>query len=113
MSKYVKTILFTLLFSMAAYIASADRGFRRKTSKITFNISIHNTLKYSIFANLRSGLNYTGSNLLGQQVIGSNLFENNIITFQKGNTIYILPVKQRILIPQYSPTTGYKLVIRP
>jgi hypothetical protein len=113
MPKYAKTILFVVLFSMFGYIASADRGFRRKKSKITFNISIHNTLKYSILSNLKSGLAYKGSNLLGQQVIGNNLFENNIVTFQKGNTIYILPVKQRILIPQYSPTTGYKLVIRP
>jgi hypothetical protein len=99
---------------MATQIASADRGgFRRKKSKITLNITLHNNFKNSIFANLRAGeLTYKGSTLLSQRAIGNSVFENNLITYKKGNTVYILPYKQKIFIPQYS-TTGFKVVIRP
>jgi hypothetical protein len=115
MSSNIKTILFFLLFSMATQIASADRGgFRRKKSKITLNITLHNNFRSSILSNFRTGgLTYIGSTLLSQQTIGHSIFENNLITYKKGSTVYILPYRQKIIMPQYSPTTGYKVVIRP
>jgi len=115
MSRSIKTILFFLLFSLATQIASADRGgFRRKKSKVTLNITLHNNFRNSILSNFRTGgLTYTGSNLFSQQTIGRSIFENNLVTYKKGSTIYILPYRQKIVIPQFSATTGYKVVIRP
>jgi len=34
------------------------------------------------------------------------------ISYKKGNTIYILPYKQKVLIPQYTQEEGYKLILR-
>lgn len=114
MNKSIKSILFLSLFAFALYNVMADRGvFRRKKSKLTLNIKTIGSLKNSVYFNLRSGLAYKGSTLLSHETIGKSIFENNIVTYKKGNTVYILPYKQRFIIPDYSPSTGYKIIIRP
>ena len=114
MSKYSKILIFLTLFSISANWAAADRGgFKRKKSRITLNLVIHNNLKTSILTNLRSGeILYRGSHSLSQSVIGNNLFESSLITYKKGNTVYVLPLRHKILIPQFS-ASGYKVAIRP
>lgn len=114
MNTVTKILLSSTLFSCIAIAAIADRGvFKRKTNKIKINITPLNSLKKSIPFNLKSGLTYKGSYLLSTQQVGNSLYNNTLISYKKGNTIYILPYKQKILIPDYNPSTGYKLIIRP
>jgi hypothetical protein len=36
-----------------------------------------------------------------------------LVSYQKGNTIYIIPYKQKIIMPEVKPGyTGMKLIIR-
>ena len=114
MNKALKSILILSVICVACNIVMADRGvFKRKKSKLTLNIKTVGSLKNSIYFNLHSGLNYKGNTLVSHQAIGNSIFETNIVSYKKGNTVYILPYKQRIIIPEYSPTTGYKIIIRP
>ena len=101
-----------LLICFVSYIAIADRGGFGKRNKIHFNIVTLNTLKNSISFNLRSGLTYRGNTILNKQQAGNSIFTNALVSYQKGNTIYILPYKQKILIQSYTPDSGYKLIIR-
>jgi hypothetical protein len=112
MRKYSHIVLSIVLISCISIIASADRGgFGRKRTKVNLNIYTLSTLKNSIAFNLRSGLTYKGSTLFNHHLVGKNAIDNALVTYKKGNTIYILPYKQRILIPDYS-ASGYKLIIR-
>ena len=113
MQKITK-IGFTLVFiSFVSLWASADRGgFGRKRSNIHLNITTLSTLRSSIYYNLRSGLSYKGSTYLGQEQVGNSFYANTLISYKKGNTVYILPYKHKILIPQYSAEGGSKLIIR-
>ena len=111
--RYLRLTLIALLFCGATYLAIADRGGFGRRNKIHFNIITLNTLKNSIPFNLKSGLNYKGSAVLNHQFAANSVFNNAVITYQKGNTIYIVPYKQKVLIPSYSASTGYKLIIRP
>jgi hypothetical protein len=112
MKKYSQIAFFVVLVSCISIFASADRGgFGRKKTKVNLNIYTSSTLKNSIAFNLHSGLTYRGSTLFNHQLIGKNAIDNALVTYKKGNSIYILPYKQRILIPDYS-TSGYKLIIR-
>lgn len=114
MSNFVKIVFIVVMFNCATALASADRGgFGRKRTKTHLNIMTFNTLKRSITFNLKSGLSYRGSFLIDQQQIGNTVFNSTLLTYKKGNTVYIMPYKQKVLIPSYSPTTGYKLIIRP
>ena len=101
-------ILCTTLTSLA------DRGIGKKSkTKVTLNINIPATLKSSVSLNLKSGLRYTGSVILNSRMIGKNSVSSTLITYQKGNSIYFIPYKQRIIMPEIRPGyTGMKLVIQ-
>lgn len=101
-----------LLVCGVCLYAFADRGGFVKKNKTHLNINTNGNLKNSIAFNLKSGLTYRGSSILDQQQIGNSVISDAIISFKKGNTVYILPYKQKIVIPEYTQQDGYKLIIR-
>ena len=111
--KRISKIIFILILIGCSDIVVADRGgFGRKRNKVQLNINMLGSLKKSIPFNLKSGLTFRGSKLLNSQQIGNTWYNTTLVSYKKGNTIYILPYKQKILIPNYSPESGYKLIIR-
>lgn len=110
--KISKLAASALLFCLVTYVATADRGGFGRRNKIHFNISTSNTLRNSIPFNLRSGLYYKSNTVLSHQYVGNSIFSSSVVSYQKGNTIYILPSKQKVLIQSYTPASGYKLIIR-
>ena len=111
--KRISKIIFILILIGCSGIVVADRGgFGRKRNKVQLNINMLGSLKKSIPFNLKSGLTFRGSKLLNSQQIGNTWYNTALVSYKKGNTIYILPYKQKILIPNYSPESGYKLIIR-
>lgn len=112
MKRYSKIALVILFFCGVFVMASADRGGFVKKNKTRLNIATEGTLKNSIAFNLKSGIYYKGSFLLNRQQIGNAIISDAFISYKKGNTIYILPYKQKVLIPEYTQQDGYKLIIR-
>ena len=112
MVKSFHTAIIVLLISFVTYVALADRGGFGRKNKIHFNIITLSSLKSSIGFNLKSGLSYKGTTIINHQQVGNSIFTNSIVSYQKGNTIYILPYKQKVLIQSYTPASGYKLIIR-
>ena len=112
MNKYSKIVTVVLLACGVCFFAFADRGGFVKKNKARLNIEINGNLKNSIPFNLKSGLTYRGSFFTNRQVIGNSMVSDAYISYKKGNTIYIIPYKQKILIPEYSQKNGYKLIIR-
>jgi|SRR5690242_15821281 hypothetical protein len=112
MSKITKIGLSLLVFCGVFLFAIADRGAFIKKNKTKLNIATNGNLKSSIAFNLKSGVVYKGSFFLNKQLIGNNIVSDAFVSYKKGNTIYILPYKQKTFIPQYTPQDGYKLIIR-
>ena len=112
MNKYTKILMVILLFCGAFLFASADRGGFGKKNKAQLNITTTTNLKNSIAFNLKSGLTYRGSFLTTQEKVGTFMVSNAIVSYKKGNTIYLIPYKQKILLPEYTQRDGYKLIIR-
>lgn len=115
MRKITKMVLVAALLFGTAFSSLADRGVGKKSkSKLEFNIATPTTLKNSVFLNLRSGLRYTGSLLIKQQNLSGNAsFSNTLMTYQKGNTVYIIPYKQVVAVSEIGTGyTGMKLIIR-
>ena len=102
------------MFISIAYSALADKGVGKKTkAKVSLNINTSNSLRSSVSLNLKTGLKYTGSLLITQQSEGNTLLSNTLVTYQKGNTVYIIPHKQVIAVPEMKQGyTGMKLIIR-
>ena len=114
MIKLSKILLVGLVLFSTTLHALADRGIGKKSkSKVTLNISTPTTLRNSVSINLKSGLRYTGSFFTNKQTTGKLSMASTLVTYQKGNTIYIIPYKQKIVMPDIKPGyTGMKLIIK-
>jgi hypothetical protein len=113
MLKKAKMILVILMLSGIGFSAMADKGIGKKKAKVTLNINAGNSLRNSIALNLKTGLKYTGSLLVNQQVNGTSYLNNTLLTYQKGNTVYIIPHKQVFAVPEMKQGyTGVKLIIK-
>ena len=114
MNTFTKKLLaFTILFSIVSE-AFADRVFGKKMkNKITLNLNIPSNLKNAIGFNLKTGLAYKGSLLNYHTNQGNAIINNSISTYQKGNTIYIVPYKNKLTVTEIKPGyTGIKIIIR-
>lgn len=112
MTKTTRIMLVALVSFGTAYNAMADRGVgkKSKTTKITLNISTPSTLRNSL--SIKNGLRYTGSMISNMQPAG--MMKTSLVTYQKGNTTYIIPYKQKIIMPEIKQGyTGMKLIIKP
>lgn len=112
----LKIFILCLGFVSLSSFAIADRGGKKPTSRVMLNIGSNSALKGSIFSKYSNGLRYTGSAILNTTLNGgNNSFEKTTITtFQKGNTIYIQPYRQAVIVPEIKQGyTGMKLIIKP
>ena len=115
MTRFFKLITITVILSGLAAVTFADRGAgRRNKLKTLLNINTNYSLKNSLSTNIRSGLTYKGSLLTSnRQVVGTSVIANSLMTFQKGNITYIIPYKQKMMVPEMTQGyTGLKLIIR-
>ena len=94
-----------MIGAVAVAVASSGGGDKRKSEPLKPEFTpIRTTNGFT----LKAGATYMGSNLLSS-VRGYNLVTyNTIVTYQKGNTVYILP--QQIKIG--STTSQYKPVLQ-
>ena len=113
MSRITKILFLAVILNGIMLISFADRGISKKAkSKISLNIASNSSFNNTLSFNLKTGLKYKGS-LLGNENIGSSSLYNTLITYQKGNTIYILPYKQKVIVPEIQQGyTGMKLIIK-
>ncbi|MEO5983857.1 MAG: hypothetical protein ABIP80_00035 [Ferruginibacter sp.] len=89
----------------------ADRGINKKSkNQVKLNIATNNNFKKALSLNLKGGLTYRGSLI---SLTTPLPFSNKIITYQKGNTIYVVPYKQNIIVSEIRQGyTGMKLIIK-
>ncbi len=114
MTRFAKILLVVVVLFSIANLAFADRGVGKKNkTKTVLNINNPASLKSSISLNLKSGLTYKGSLLGSKQTVGNSVMNSTLITYQKGNTIYIIPYKSRVTMPEMKlGYTGVKLIIK-
>jgi hypothetical protein len=108
-----KLLTVAILFSIV-FEAVADRGVGRKNkTKTSLNITSPSNIRNSIAFNIKSGLSYKGSLLNTRQTVGSAIMNTSIVTYQKGNTTYIIPYKNKITVAEIGQGyTGLKIIIR-
>ncbi|MBK7884132.1 MAG: hypothetical protein IPJ81_10310 [Chitinophagaceae bacterium] len=115
MKQVSKIVLIMCAFIGSTLSSMADRGIGKKSkNKVWLNIaSPSSSLKNSISFNLKMGLKYTGSLLAPQENTNKHILNNTLVTYQKGNAVYIIPYKQKIIIPDVKQNyTGFKLILR-
>jgi hypothetical protein len=112
MVRITKILLAVLVLISTGLPALADRGVGKKGKSKTFSLNLYtpSSLRTSVSLNLKSGLIYKGSTLGNNS---SSASARSMITYQKGNNVYVMPYKQKIAIPEVKQGyTGLKLIIR-
>ncbi len=110
----IRISLILILFTGIIFTSFADRGFGKKKAKITFNIKAPSSFASSLSFNLKNGLRYTGS-LLSNNVNANSKSYNSgaFLTYTKGNSVYIIPYKQKVFVADSRPGySGTKLILR-
>ncbi len=99
----------------SANVVFADRGFgKRNKNKAVLNINTTTTsLRTAMSLNLKSGLSYKGTLLAMPKFTNGSMMNTSLVTYQKGNTTYIIPYKSKITMPEMRQGyTGVKLIIK-
>lgn len=114
MSQITKSILIIGIFAGNMLMSFADRGVGKKMrNKINLSIPLNTSIKSASFLNMKTGLTYKGSLLTNIQKDNGTFIANNLVTYQKGSNVYIVPYKQKIIIPEVREGyTGMKLIIK-
>ena len=87
------TTLFLVGLSVAAFATLGDGKAKKKSSLLNSKPTI-TPGKFT----LKSGYQYRGSQIISQKKDNTSFTRNSLVTYQKGNMTYILPVKT--IIPQ-------------
>jgi hypothetical protein len=95
--KLVTALLVTA--SVASFATLGDGGGKKNTT--TYSKSLLSTKSYNYnykTFSLKSGYNYRGSSPLSLHDENKYIMLNTVITYQKGNSTYILPMKKKVLL---------------
>lgn len=116
MHRFIKKTAIIITLISVTLATFADKGAGKK-SKVKTAMNINTTsstsLKASILYNIKNGLTYKGSLLANRKVINNTVTNNLLMTYQKGNTTYIIPYKTKVTVPEIKQGyTGLKLIIR-
>jgi hypothetical protein len=109
MTHFLKRKLATTLLigvSIAAFATLGEGGKKSATLKdrglLTLRSAPHNYKNFS----LKSGYNFRTNSLLNNETSEKVIMLNTVMTYQKGNTTYILPLKKKLLLGKvtFTPT---------
>lgn len=113
MSQITKSILIIGILAGNMLMSFADRGIGKKAkNKISLNIPLNTSIKNSLSFNLKAGLTYKGSLQTSVHKVSNVAISSNLVTYQKGSNVYIIPYKQKMIVPEIKQGyTGMKLII--
>jgi len=115
MNRHIRKATIILTLTCVTVVTFAVNGAGKKSkSRTTLNINTTSvSLKSSILSNIKNGLSYKGSLLASRKIVNNTITSSSLMTFQKGNTTYIIPYKSKMTVPEMKQGyAGLKLIIR-
>lgn len=95
-SRKIAAIILLACSAMGAFATLGD-GNKKSTLPKKSLLSNKTTLKPGSFS-LRSGYNYRGSNVINTENEKKYISLNTIVTYQKGKTTFIVPLKKKVIL---------------
>lgn len=93
--KLVTAVLITA--SVAAFATLGEGGEKRVTHSKKLLSTKPNSFSYKTFT-LKSAYQYRGSTVISKDHQAKYIMVNNVVSYQRGNTSYILPMKKKVLL---------------
>ncbi|MFT3822398.1 MAG: hypothetical protein QM731_00710 [Chitinophagaceae bacterium] len=95
-----------MIGAVAVAVASSGGGDKRKSEPLKPEFTpIRTTNGFTL--SLKSGSSYMGSNLLSSERKNNLVMYKTLVTYQKGNAVYILPqqIKVNVASSSFKPST--------
>lgn len=92
LGKKVAVLTLISATAIAAFASLGDGKVKGKKVSLLNNKPVVAPGKFS----LKSGYQYRGSQIIDQQKVNNVVTLNSLVTYQKGNTTYILPLKTTV-----------------
>lgn len=97
-----KTLMLTALLclyvvSFGSYVGAGDK----KETKTKNTKTVFSNLKGTMNFSLRNGMLYRGNKVVSTQRCEKSVLYNSVVTYSKGNTIYIIPHKQSLFLAKF------------
>lgn len=102
-------VVAALLMGVAG-LAIASMGGEKKAKKSTTPVTVFTPIRTTSGFTLKAGPAYKGSFNLSQEKTPGGLSFNSLVTFQKGNTTYIMPVNHRIHLGSTNPADNTQML---
>jgi hypothetical protein len=105
----LKMVIVTVLLGFAGLAIASIGGEKRnrKTAAVRTDFA---PVKTTTGFTLKAGAVYKGSMLLNQEKANGQLRFNSLVTFQRGNTTYILPLNHRVNIGSTHTTNNMQML---
>ncbi|HEU4574769.1 MAG TPA: hypothetical protein VFS36_07180 [Chitinophagaceae bacterium] len=98
-------------FAVASFAMLGDGRYKNRNNKTL--LTHHNILIPKSGFSLKSGYNYRGSSVINSTVDPNDYINlNTVITYEKGNRTYILPIKSKVLVNNVKIGIGVPLLNR-
>jgi hypothetical protein len=96
-----KTLMLTALMclygvSFGSFVGTGDKKDNKDNST-----KVYSNLKSTMHFSLKNGMQYRNNKITGVQRTEKSLIYNSIVTYHKGNTIYIIPYKQSTFLSKF------------
>lgn len=97
MKKLMRYGFFFMSFLIIVGLAFASKGGDKNKKRNTTNLKTDFVpIRISTAFALKNGFTYTGSHIFSMQKENSTFSLNSIVTYQKGNTTFIVPYKYKV-----------------
>jgi hypothetical protein len=108
-SKIIKRKIATIVLVSASFAAFATLGEGSKKDNTPKNLLSTRVARsnYKNFS-LRSGYSYRGSSVINTSAESKYFFVERVITYQKGNQTYILPMKKKVLLDKVNFNPSFR-----
>jgi hypothetical protein len=103
-------VLLLIAVSAVASFATLGEG-NKKSGRSVSSLLSSKTTKPGIFS-LKSGYTYRGNQVINSQVSKKYISLNTTVTYQKGNTTYIVPLKKKVALSNVKIELGNRQLRR-
>jgi len=106
--KLILQVIFSLSMIVFVALAFASKGGGDKKKSVGSKAAF-SPMNISNAFTLKNGISYMGSHIFSQQKEKASFSINTIVTYQNGNTIYIMPYKYKVSIAPLNNTSKTNL----
>lgn len=104
-----KTLISALMLTVVGFVFASkggggDKGQKSSIPLKTEFVPIRTTSNFT----LKAGPTFTGSMLLSQERTKTTLSFNTLITYEKGNSIFVMPYRYRVNMANLTDPGNYK-----